>query len=113
MNKREAIQAMLDGERVVHTGMSLKHALYMDKYGNITDGWDTYNLFDFKNEGWMIVSDPVKYSVDIWLDGKPYHEPTCLNLFPYLFGEDVSWESKKRPGCNHKYRITVEELIDD
>lgn len=61
--------------------------------------------------------EPVKYSVDIWLDtNKPKPGGRCKSFFPfiYLFGEGARYWSRERDtACTHKFRITVEEVVEN
>jgi hypothetical protein len=58
---------------------------------------------------WRIKPTPVKYSVDIWLDGEPI---SCSN---YTFknrviGEYITSSIIKTEKCNKHYKITVESV---
>lgn len=66
------------------------------------------NSFDLI-EPWR---DPVKYSVDIHIEGVPSHQRDACSLFSYLFSNNCrTWHEKETTGSTH-YRITVEEVTE-
>lgn len=57
--------------------------------------------------------EPVKYSVDIWLDTNKPKPGGCYNITDYLFGAGMGyWKGERTTTCTHKFRITVEEVAD-
>lgn len=58
---------------------------------------------------WRIKPEPIKYSVDVWLEKTPAIAAKAQTLGQYLVGENNYWELKA--GHNYKhYKITVEAM---
>lgn len=54
--------------------------------------------------------EPVKYSVDIFIEKTPKHCPSCCTLTKYILGDEVfTWDKVPQKDFK-KYRITVEEI---
>lgn len=66
-----------------------------------------YNFPDLVMCKWRIKPEPVKYSVDVWLDKVPVIDRTDGTLGRYLVG-DIRWSEKELEGFK-KYSITVED----
>lgn len=57
---------------------------------------------------WRINPEPVKYSVDMWLDRIPEIDNNCHHLDNFLFGKTITYSKNKTEVCNKKCKITVE-----
>ena len=71
MNKREAIQAMLNGEKITMPEWDKGAFIYMDKNGDIIDeedGWFSLNEESFN--GWEIYKPEPKFEVGEFVQSK-------------------------------------------
>lgn len=68
---------------------------------------ESYNYFTEYKE-------PVKYSVDIWLDTNNPKPGGGYCITNYLFGAGMHyWSEKRTDTCTHKFRIIVEEVAEN
>lgn len=56
--------------------------------------------------------EPVKYTVDLWVDRKPSCDGQSSVLSEYLFGTSLRWNKTQYKDCTRHLRITVEEVVE-
>ena len=105
MNLNEALKAAIDGHKVELDNqiINFNGVYFVNQYGD--------EAIRCVSDDWKIVREPVKYSVDVWLDGRPRVFFNSIDLDDFLFGEAIKWASLKFRGSK-KYRVTVEEVTE-
>lgn len=64
-------------------------------------------ISDYHKKKWRVKPEPVKYSVDIWLDKAPIFDANGCNFANYMLGA-ANWIRTPNSICNKKCTITVE-----
>lgn len=65
MTKREAIQAMLNDEKVRHNDWKIREYIYMNSFGNIENQYGgNYSIHSMNENGWEIYTPNYSFSPD-------------------------------------------------
>lgn len=93
-----------------------KTVQYFDEtWSDYGDTWsdygDTcvYSVYLCNRLKWRIKPEPVKYSVDVWLDRVP-EIGISYDFFEYVCGMGAHWNKKSVRDCNKHYKLTVESV---
>jgi hypothetical protein len=107
MNLKEALKAAIDGHKIARVGANPRYYVRFEEGVFVDQGGDSVRP---RGDDWEIVSEPVKYSVDVWLENTP-EKSTAGDIGMYVFGKYGEWRSNKHTKCK-KYRVTVEEIAE-
>jgi hypothetical protein len=64
----------------------------------------------YLNRNWRLKPEPVKYSVDIWLDREPVHEDRDFLFKQTILGQNTCYLFQQSERCNKKYKITIQSV---
>ena len=112
MNLKEALKAAIDGAKIRHSGWPDGAFFRWNNEYMIDDVCNFWRPLksEVDSDLWEIIPEPVKYSVDVWLQKIPKVNRDGGPLEACLFNQR-QWSLHQSAGTT-KYRITVEEVAE-
>lgn len=118
MNYREAMKALLNGEKLTKAVWNNNTYIVMKDEGLFWNNGEEY-FMSHTSDAWKIspkvYTPPVNYSVELFIKGDVKPSFDACSRSDYVFGRDVAeWTANPHyaaPRSMKQYRVTVEEII--